>query len=114
MAASALLYVTVAALAACGNLVKKKKKNCGVKTRLFLHLGGVRAVQNSNFHQCFPLLQVCGMRSFSIDYKNNCFLKDGKPFQYISGSIHYSRIPRDYWNDRLLKMYMTGLNAIQV
>ncbi|XP_003962025.1 beta-galactosidase-1-like protein [Takifugu rubripes] len=57
---------------------------------------------------------VCGMRSFSIDYKNNCFLKDGKPFQYISGSIHYSRIPRDYWKDRLLKMYMTGLNAIQV
>lgn len=53
-------------------------------------------------------------RSFSIDYNNNCFLKDGKPFQYISGSIHYSRIPRAYWKDRLLKMYMTGLNAIQV
>uniref|UniRef100_A0A7N9AU33 Galactosidase, beta 1-like n=1 Tax=Mastacembelus armatus TaxID=205130 RepID=A0A7N9AU33_9TELE len=52
--------------------------------------------------------------SFSIDYKNNCFLKDGKPFQYISGSIHYSRIPQYYWKDRLVKMYMTGLNAIQV
>ncbi|XP_037646281.1 beta-galactosidase-1-like protein [Sebastes umbrosus] len=57
---------------------------------------------------------VSGGRSFSIDYKNNCFLKDGKPFQYISGSIHYSRIPRYYWKDRLVKMYMTGLNAIQV
>uniref|UniRef100_A0A673L5H2 Beta-galactosidase-like n=1 Tax=Sinocyclocheilus rhinocerous TaxID=307959 RepID=A0A673L5H2_9TELE len=43
-------------------------------------------------------------RSFSIDYKNNCFQKDGKPFQYISGSIHYSRIPREYWKDRLLKI----------
>ncbi|XP_053732178.1 beta-galactosidase-1-like protein isoform X1 [Synchiropus splendidus] len=53
-------------------------------------------------------------RSFSIDYKNNCFLKDGKPFQYISGSIHYSRIPRFYWQDRLLKIYMAGLNAVQV
>ncbi|KAM9850796.1 beta-galactosidase-1-like protein [Aulostomus maculatus] len=60
------------------------------------------------------LLQVSGERSFSINYNNNCFLKDGKPFQYISGSIHYSRIPRFYWKDRLLKMYMTGLNAIQV
>uniref|UniRef100_A0A7N6B1J5 Beta-galactosidase n=1 Tax=Anabas testudineus TaxID=64144 RepID=A0A7N6B1J5_ANATE len=60
------------------------------------------------------LLQVSGERSFSVDYKNDCFLKDGKPFQYISGSIHYSRIPRYYWKDRLLKMYMTGLNAIQV
>ncbi|XP_029314963.1 beta-galactosidase-1-like protein [Cottoperca gobio] len=57
---------------------------------------------------------VSGKSSFSIDYKNNSFLKDGKPFQYISGSIHYSRIPRYYWKDRLAKMYMTGLNAIQV
>ncbi|CAG5865523.1 unnamed protein product [Menidia menidia] len=67
----------------------------------------------------WPALPVCGhsvstQRSFSIDYKNNCFLKDGKPFQYISGSIHYSRIPRYYWKDRLVKMYMTGLNAVQV
>uniref|UniRef100_A0A8C4E8R7 Beta-galactosidase n=1 Tax=Dicentrarchus labrax TaxID=13489 RepID=A0A8C4E8R7_DICLA len=52
-------------------------------------------------------------RSFSVDYKNDCFQKDGKEFRYISGSIHYSRIPRVYWKDRLLKMYMAGLNAIQ-
>ncbi|KAI1885668.1 hypothetical protein AGOR_G00206190 [Albula goreensis] len=52
-------------------------------------------------------------RTFSIDYKNDCFQKDGEPFRYISGSIHYSRIPRVYWKDRLLKMYMAGLNAIQ-
>lgn len=51
--------------------------------------------------------------TFSVDYKNDCFQKDGKPFRYISGSIHYSRIPRVYWKDRLLKMYMAGLNAIQ-
>ncbi|MED6234651.1 Beta-galactosidase [Ataeniobius toweri] len=51
--------------------------------------------------------------SFSVDYKNNCFRKDGEQFRYISGSIHYSRIPRAYWKDRLLKMYMAGLNAIQ-
>ncbi|KAE8299393.1 Beta-galactosidase [Larimichthys crocea] len=63
---------------------------------------------------CLSGNTVSGGRSFSIDYKNNCFLKDDKPFQYISGSIHYSRIPRYYWKDRLMKMYMTGLNAIQV
>uniref|UniRef100_A0A493TIA4 Glycoside hydrolase 35 catalytic domain-containing protein n=1 Tax=Anas platyrhynchos platyrhynchos TaxID=8840 RepID=A0A493TIA4_ANAPP len=33
--------------------------------------------------------------------------------RYISGSIHYSRIPRYYWKDRLLKMKMAGLDAIQ-
>lgn len=68
----------------------------------------------TSFKTHHRLLQVSGERSFSIDYKNNRFLKDGKPFQYISGSIHYSRVPRYYWKDRLVKMYMTGLNAIQV
>uniref|UniRef100_A0A8D3BM29 Beta-galactosidase n=1 Tax=Scophthalmus maximus TaxID=52904 RepID=A0A8D3BM29_SCOMX len=52
-------------------------------------------------------------RSFSIDYKNDCFRKDGEEFRFISGGIHYFRIPRVYWKDRLLKMHMAGLNAIQ-
>ncbi|XP_053328055.1 beta-galactosidase-1-like protein [Spea bombifrons] len=52
--------------------------------------------------------------SFAIDYDRNCFKKDGTCFRYISGSVHYFRIPAAYWRDRLLKMYMTGLNAIQV
>ncbi|XP_067316838.1 beta-galactosidase-1-like protein isoform X2 [Anolis sagrei] len=52
--------------------------------------------------------------SFSIDYTGNSFLKDGVKFRYISGSIHYFRIPPAYWKDRLLKMYMSGLNAVQI
>ncbi|XP_072241124.1 beta-galactosidase [Leuresthes tenuis] len=52
--------------------------------------------------------------SFSVDYKDDCFRKDGEKFRYISGSVHYGRIPRVYWKDRLLKMYMAGLNAIQI
>ncbi|XP_039611905.1 beta-galactosidase-1-like protein [Polypterus senegalus] len=58
-------------------------------------------------------LQTADCRSFSVDYEKDCFLKDGKPFQYVSGSIHYSRVPRFYWQDRLKKMYMAGLNSIQ-
>jgi len=51
-------------------------------------------------------------RSFKIDYENNVFLKDGKPFRYISGTIDYFRVPRMYWQDRLMKMKFIGLNAI--
>ncbi|KAK2817112.1 hypothetical protein Q5P01_025303 [Channa striata] len=51
--------------------------------------------------------------SFTVDYQHDCFRKDGEKFRYISGSIHYNRIPRVYWKDRLLKMYMAGLNAIE-
>ncbi|KYN28933.1 Beta-galactosidase, partial [Trachymyrmex cornetzi] len=50
--------------------------------------------------------------SFNVDYENNQFLLDGKPFQYISGSFHYFRTPRQYWRDRLRKMRAAGLNAI--
>ncbi|KAM9857244.1 beta-galactosidase [Aulostomus maculatus] len=67
---------------------------------------------------CFFLLLLVGLplgapRSFTVDYRDDCFRKDGEKFRYISGSIHYNRIPRAYWKDRLLKMYMAGLNAIQ-
>ncbi|PNJ74906.1 GLB1 isoform 5 [Pongo abelii] len=58
-------------------------------------------------------LRNATQRMFEIDYSRDCFLKDGQPFRYISGSIHYSRVPRFYWKDRLLKMKMAGLNAIQ-
>ncbi|KAH8865897.1 Beta-galactosidase [Schistosoma japonicum] len=53
-------------------------------------------------------------RSFIVDYSNHTFMKDGAPFQYISGSIHYFRIPKPYWYDRLYKMKAAGLDAIQI
>ena len=53
-------------------------------------------------------------RSFGIDYKHNRFVKDGQGFRYISGSIHYFRVPRQYWEDRLKKMAAAGLNAVQM
>ena len=62
----------------------------------------------------FCLIQALSGRSFSIDFMNNTFVKDGKPFRYMSGSIHYSRVPYQYWEDRLAKMYAAGLDAIQV
>ncbi|ELK33326.1 Beta-galactosidase [Myotis davidii] len=58
--------------------------------------------------------QNASQKTFEIDYNHNCFRKDGQPFRYISGSIHYFRVPRFYWQDRLLKMKMAGLNAIQI
>ncbi|NWH37952.1 BGAL galactosidase, partial [Chloropsis hardwickii] len=64
---------------------------------------------SSPFPQASP-----SARSFQLDYEHDCFRKDGAPFRYISGSIHYARVPRPAWRDRLLKMYMSGLSAVQV
>ncbi len=59
------------------------------------------------------LLGQASGRSFTIDYEHDTFLKDGEPFRYISGSMHYSRVPSLYWRDRLEKLYASGLNAVQ-
>src|SRR5262252_2039338 len=40
------------------------------------------------------------------------FVLDGKPFQIISGEMHYARIPREYWHDRLKMARAMGLNTI--
>ncbi len=40
------------------------------------------------------------------------FMRDGKPYQIISGSIHYPRVPREYWRDRLRKARAMGLNTV--
>lgn len=51
-------------------------------------------------------------RSFKIDFEENRFLKDGKPFQFISGEMHYFRIPQCFWMDRFSKMKHAGLNTV--
>ena len=40
------------------------------------------------------------------------FVLDGKPFQVISGEMHYPRIPRAYWRDRFRIAKAMGLNTI--
>jgi beta-galactosidase len=41
------------------------------------------------------------------------FELDEKPFQIISGAIHYARVPRPYWRDRLRKARAMGLNSVE-
>ncbi|MDV6332055.1 beta-galactosidase [Asticcacaulis sp. 201] len=40
------------------------------------------------------------------------FMLDGKPFQILAGEMHYPRIPREYWRDRLRKLKALGLNTL--
>lgn len=43
---------------------------------------------------------------------DSTLLLDGNPMQIISGEMHYARIPRAYWRDRLRKARAMGLNTI--
>ncbi len=40
------------------------------------------------------------------------FVLDGKPIQIVSGEMHYARVPRAYWRDRMRMAKAMGLNAI--
>lgn len=41
------------------------------------------------------------------------FYLDGKPFQIISGAIHYFRVVPEYWRDRLEKLKAMGCNTVE-
>ncbi|MBQ4067300.1 MAG: beta-galactosidase [Clostridia bacterium] len=48
-----------------------------------------------------------------LSFKERQFYMDGVPYQIRSGAMHYFRIPREYWYDRLLKLKECGLNTVE-
>lgn len=48
---------------------------------------------------------------FTIE--NGQFSLNGKPFHIYSGAMHYFRVPREYWEDRLLKLKAAGFNTVE-
>lgn len=54
-----------------------------------------------------------------LSYDNKQFLMsdaqdmDGKPYTVLSGAMHYFRIPREYWLDRLTKLKECGFNTVE-
>ena len=50
--------------------------------------------------------------SHTFAVQGNHFALDGKPFQVISGEMHYPRIPRAYWRARFRMAKAMGLNTI--
>jgi beta-galactosidase len=54
---------------------------------------------------------AAGRRGLSVSGEQ--FLLDGKPFQIVSGAIHYFRIHPDQWRDRLERLKALGLNTVE-
>ncbi|CAG2169749.1 unnamed protein product [Oppiella nova] len=62
-----------------------------------------------------------GLRADSVDFTLNGkkitlfsdFTLNGKKITLFSGSLHYFRLPKDYWKDRLLKFRAAGLNTVE-
>ncbi len=48
----------------------------------------------------------------SFTLGDSVFLLDGKPFQIISGEMHYPRVPKEAWRQRMKMAKAMGLNTI--
>src|SRR5215207_5298919 len=48
----------------------------------------------------------------TFGWRGEHFLLDGKPFRIVAGDMHYARVPRQYWRDRMRKMKAMGLNTL--
>jgi beta-galactosidase len=50
----------------------------------------------------------------AIDWKDGYFLINGKPAFITSGEMHYARIPRELWRDRIWRSKQMGFNCMQM
>lgn len=61
---------------------------------------------------CVSMLAFGQKKSHEFKLGENDFLLDGKPFQIISGELHYPRVPKEAWRDRMKMAKAMGLNTI--
>ena len=48
-----------------------------------------------------------------LTFKKDKFFKNGKEHRVLSGAMHYFRISREYWHDRLEKLRQCGFNTVE-
>uniref|UniRef100_A0A673WA93 Beta-galactosidase-1-like protein 2 n=1 Tax=Salmo trutta TaxID=8032 RepID=A0A673WA93_SALTR len=51
-------------------------------------------------------------RRVGLSANSSQFTLEGETFRILGGSIHYFRVPRAYWRDRLMKMKACGINTL--
>eukprot|EP01047_Picozoa_sp_COSAG01_P082440 COSAG01_NODE_16839_length_1200_cov_1.091735_1_plen_133_part_00 len=73
--------------------------------------GGGRAVGRQQASAPTALHASSTAPSFTITHDE--FVQDGRVVHLRAGCVHYSRVPVEYWEDRLRRLKAMGLNSIQ-
>ena len=61
-------------------------------------------------NEIFPALPAA---QDAIHWKDGYFYINGQPTIIRSGSVHYARVPREQWRDRIWRLKMMGFNCVQ-
>jgi beta-galactosidase len=61
---------------------------------------------------CLILHMNAQKTQHTFELADSAFLLDGKPFNIISGEMHYPRIPRECWQARMRAAKAMGINTI--
>src|SRR5687768_15288927 len=61
---------------------------------------------------CFSLSAFGQQAKHTFRLGETDFLLDEKPFQIISGELHYPRVPKEAWRARMKMAKAMGLNTI--
>ncbi|KAM9359218.1 beta-galactosidase-1-like protein 2 isoform 2-T2 [Symphorus nematophorus] len=56
--------------------------------------------------------EISMIRVEGLNANSSQFTLERKPFRILGGSIHYFRVPRAHWEDRMLKLKACGLNTL--
>uniref|UniRef100_A0A3B3VQC3 Beta-galactosidase n=1 Tax=Poecilia latipinna TaxID=48699 RepID=A0A3B3VQC3_9TELE len=64
------------------------------------------------FFQSVPQMDVKTIKKMGLNTNSSQFTLEEKPFCILGGSVHYFRVPRPYWRDRLMKMVACGINTL--
>ena len=75
---------------------------------LFAAVFGARAWANSEIFPAEPAAEK------TISWKDGYFIINGKPTFISSGEMHYARIPRELWRDRIWRAKQLGFNCVQM
>ena len=86
-----------------------KKQFVMVLTVFTLLLSGACFQQTENNKEAAGKVTAA---THSFAFGGTDFLLDGEPYQIISGEIHYSRIPKEYWRHRIQMVKAMGCNTV--
>ncbi len=62
----------------------------------------------------FAALSIATAQSQGFEIRGGQFVLDGKPLRIYGGEMHYARIPRPYWRQRIQMVKAMGCNTLSI